>query len=165
MEIRKEVEVENINELINILNSGLSDISQSIYIAESHIKNFEELKKSLTEEEILSIDYCDKDSDDLFYWEIINENKLYEEYPAKRYPAFERSELDQYDVFMEFIKYFPNLNIYIKLTHYNFLREFVWRFDEDLKNDEAYIQEWKEYKENLEYSLVNPILKLKVDYK
>ena len=129
----KEIKTENIKELIAILEDELYKRETPSFI--NHSNSFQNklkyIENNLDKNEILSSYDCHRAKVNMFYYEIIEEN-----YRNKEYAPSLQSTPDIYDVTSTDIKYYPNLNLYIKITH-------------------------NEYSE---YVLVIPVLKLKVEY-
>ena len=129
----KEIKTENIKELIAILEDELYKRETPSFI--NHSNSFQNklkyIENNLDKNEILSTYDCHRAKVNMFYYEIIEEN-----YRNKEYAPSLQSTPDIYDVTSTDIKYYPNLNLYIKITH-------------------------NEYSE---YVLVIPVLKLKVEY-
>ena len=131
----REIKTENIIGLVSILVEELKKRGVDYLVNYNHSSQdrLDYIQKFLSKDEILSTYDSTRYETNTFYYEIIEENKRY-----KRFASDLESIHDEYEITKEYIKYYPNLNLYIKII----------------------------YTENSDgnYMLVQPTLKLKVEY-
>ena len=131
----REIKTENIIGLVSILVEELKKRGVDYLVNYNHSSQdrLDYIQKFLSKDEILSTYDSTRYETNTFYYEIIEENKQY-----KRFASDLESIHDEYEITKEYIKYYPNLNLYIKII----------------------------YTENSDgnYMLVQPTLKLKVEY-
>ena len=130
----KEVKTENIKNIIYSLKKELERRKKASFInhCDCFQNNFKYIKEYLSKDEILSTYDSHRARVDKYYYEIIEEN-----YRDVRFAPSLQTNHDEYEDTGVYIKYYPNLNLYIKLT----------------LTDEI-----------SEYELITPVIKLKIEY-